>query len=98
MQKHYRKTFNYLIQSSKSPGTWDNYKLKQKPWKKFCKKWNLNPYIKHTQETYCCYAIDRFKTTTNKYTSISQDLSAIFSLYNASTFNDPIDRKKFPML
>lgn len=94
----YGKTLNKLIKQSKSDRTWDNYNSKNKAWKTFCNMWKINPLKKHTQDIYCYYAIWRYETTPNKYTSISQDLSAAISLFNSFSFDDKIDRTNFLLL
>ena len=98
MHKRYAKTFNFLRRKSKAEGTWDNYKSKHKAWRKFCSMWNLNPNKRHPQNIYCYFAIWRYETTKNKYSTLTQDLSAVFSLYNHNSMNDHINRKDFHIL
>ena len=98
LNKKYKKSLNFLLKSSKRPGTWDNYKTKQKHWLKFCRLWHINPYIKHSQEIYTYFVIWRYETTKNKHSTISQDVSAVISLYNSSTVNNPIDRTNWSTL
>ena len=94
LYKTYGKTLHFLLKSSKAEGTWNQYKSKQNAWKTFCNLWNINPYIKHTQDIYTYFTIWKYETTTNLYTTIDQSVSAIISLYNASTLSDHIDRRK----
>ena len=98
MSRKYGKNLNKLLKDSKSPGTWSGYKTKQNHWFRFCKIWNINPFIKHTQDIYTYFTIWRYETTPNKHSTIAQDVSAIISLYNSSTTNDPIDRTNWNIL
>ena len=98
MHKKYGKSFDLLRQKSKAEGTWDNYHSKHKSWIKFCNIWKLNPFKRHPQPIYCYFAIWRYETTKNKGSSISQDLTAVFSLYNHNSMTDSINRKEFHVL
>ena len=86
------------MRASKAPGTWDNYQTKKRTWQKFCKLWHINPYIKHSQDIYTYFTIWRFETTPNKHSTISQDVSAVISMYNHSTTSSPIDRTHWNVL
>ena len=64
----------------------------------FCNLWNINPYIKHTQDIYTSFVLWRYETTNNKHSTLAQDVSAVISLYNSSTTTDPIDRTNWNVL
>ena len=98
MHKTYGETLNFLLKASKADKTWKAYKSKQKAWVEFCTMWQINPYIRHSQEIYTYFVIWRYKTTTNVHSTLSQDVSAVISLYNHSTLGNQIDRKKFNVL
>ena len=98
MHNAYGETLNYLLKSSKADKTWKTYSSKRKAWERFCNIWKINPYKKHTQEIYTYFTIWRYKTTGNRHSTISQDVSAVISLYNSSTLGPQIDRKKFGVL
>ena len=83
-----------LIRSSKAEGTWNIYKTHNKHFRKWCKMWNISPYINHSDDIYSYFATHRFSTTTNVHATISSCVSGVISTFNTYNPHIAIDRSK----
>ena len=87
-----------LIKASKAQSTWDTYKTANKQFREWCSIWDINPYIKHTDDIYSYFVTHRYSTTKNVHKTLSSCVSGVISTYNTWNPSNPINRSKYGLL